>query len=65
MKLDEIGKINSYMVKNTLNTDKNKDTKVENTTPIKPIEKNIIGATPLRPLTGDVFIKEDKKDKKN
>ncbi len=62
MKIDEVGKINSYMVKNTLNTDKKEDTKIKNTTPIKPIAQNTLSATPLKPLAEDTFVKEDKKD---
>ena len=57
MKVDEIGKINSYMVQNTLNVDKKENKKIQNTTPLKPISQDVLGTTPLKPLGQDVFIK--------
>lgn len=57
MKLDEIKKINSYMVQNTLNVDKGENKKIQITTPLKPLEQDVLGTTPLKPLEQDVFIK--------
>lgn len=62
MKIKEVSNLNSYMVKNTIKTDTKEDTKIQNTTPIKPITKDVIGATPLKPLAEDTFTKSDIKE---
>lgn len=65
MKTNEIGKVSSYMVKNTIGSGKPEVKKTKNTTPKNPMPVEIIGTPPLKPLTEDTFVKNTETTKDN